>query len=103
MPRKANQIVGGAMSKKKCKSDRTKVPRKDELLRHLSDVRRFVMKTTDDPTLLRYLDEIKKALVETKYGLIFEEHTEEIERILTENRCRAGGAERNWQLSMVRG
>ena len=71
------------MSKKR-RSDRTNVPKKDGLLRHFSDVRKFVMKTTDDPSLLCYLEEIKRALFLTKYGLIFEEHTEEIERILKE-------------------
>ena len=70
---------------KRSKFDRTNVPRKEELLRHLSAVTRFVKKASDDPSLLRYLEETKRELDQTKYGLIFEEHSEEIERILEEN------------------
>ncbi|MGA2385255.1 MAG: site-specific DNA-methyltransferase [Candidatus Bathyarchaeia archaeon] len=75
------------MSKKKHAPGNANVSRRrnDELLRHISAVRRFVEKASGNPTLLRYLDDVRRALVETGYGLTFEEHLEGIEKLLDKN------------------
>ena len=70
---------------KKCKSLKTSILKKGELLMHVIEVRKFIAKNTDDKNLLSYMEDIETALSEKKYGLFFEEHSEEIERILEKN------------------
>lgn len=70
---------------KNCKSVRTNMLRKNDPVSAFSEIKKFVLMNTNDPTLLSYLAEIRQALTQTRYGLIFEEHTEDIEKILQKN------------------